>query len=382
MKSKTVKFGALKVTQPIGEFYVARLDAHLVGKLTRADTRRVSTHERKPCTRNQGGRDPAKVALLTDHFSAVDAVAPHSIVLNLHSEHLKGVKQPKEGTSSVAPLHVFEVAEHEGAFSIIDGQHRLAGIAGSMHERFELVVTFFIGLPVEERAYLFSTLNDDQQKESKSLVFHLFDVGKTRSPQRTVLIITRALNMDENSPLYRKLKFLDAASSCKGESLGHAPLSQGSLARMVMQRISLDPSRDKAILRDGDRIELTGDEAGQGLIFRECFVKDKDAVILRILNNYFKAVATVFKDEWNSDDSPLVKTIGYDALFKLLDDLYVVGLGKRDLSREFFLDIMRTIRANRDKAQPKVPVDLSTLPATMSGVNKLHRQLREWAGVG
>ena len=380
MTNRVTKFGALKLTQPIGEFFVARLDAHLLASLTKADVRRVSDRELESRTGIQRGLNQARVSQIANYISTVDASFPNSIILNLNPEHLKDVKQPVEEKTSVGALYVFEINEHEDAFSIIDGQHRLAGFEKAEHGEFELVVTFFIDLPIEEQAYLFSTINLTQQKVNKSLVFDLFDVAKTRSPQRTAHLITRALNSDEDSALYRRIKLLGAAPRFNGDIMYHAPLSQGTVAGRIMQRISKDPIRDRDTLRKGGKIETAADTT-RGLIFREYFAENKDAVILKILSNYFSAVSAVFGEEWNSDDSPLAKTIGYDALLKLLDDVYVIGVKEGDLSHEFFLDIMKTIKANRDREDPVIAVNLDAFPPTGVGVNRLYRQLQKWAGI-
>ena len=79
-----------------------------------------------------------------------------------------------------------KIRAHEKAASIIDGQHRLAGFTDLNSRDFELIVSIFIDLPVEDQAMLFATINLKQTKVSPSLVYDLFEETKLRSPQKTL----------------------------------------------------------------------------------------------------------------------------------------------------------------------------------------------------
>lgn len=65
-----------------------------------------------------------------------------------------------------------------------------------------------IDLTEEEKAYIFSTINSNQTKVDKSLIYDLFDLSKTRSPFKTAHYIARNMNTETNSPFKNKLKML------------------------------------------------------------------------------------------------------------------------------------------------------------------------------
>ncbi|MDQ7057067.1 MAG: DGQHR domain-containing protein [Ghiorsea sp.] len=90
---------------------------------------------------------------------------------------------------------------------IIDGQHRLFGLERQLkedptfkEEEFELIVTIFIDIDEEYQANIFSTINKAQTKVNKSIVYDLYSLAKTRSPQRTVHNVIKLLNEKEESP--------------------------------------------------------------------------------------------------------------------------------------------------------------------------------------
>jgi hypothetical protein len=94
--------------------------------------------------------------------------------------------------------------------------------------------------------------------------------------------------------------------------------------------ITRDAAIDRDVIRRGGKPEqATGDAK---LVFRPMWVEDRDNVILKVLFNYFSAVADTFPREWNDGTCPLAKTIGFGALMSLLTDLVPAGLKKSDLS--------------------------------------------------
>jgi DGQHR domain-containing protein len=267
------------------------------------------------------------------------------------------------------------------ALTIIDGQHRLTGFQKADVEFFDLIIAFFIDLPIEDQAYLFSTINVTQQKVNKSLVYDLFDVSESRSPQRTAHLVTKALNTDEDSPLYRRIKLLGIAPKFGDEVLYKAPLSQGTVAQRIVEAISPDPMSDRDTIRRGNQIALNEGDIGKGLIFRKFFAEEKDWAILRIMKSYFRAVAEAFPDLWEKQDNPLSKTIGYGALMRLLVDAFAKGTKENDVSYDFFAALMKTLKENSEKDQ-EASLTFGSFPAAGSGESKLYGKLKEWAELG
>lgn len=100
------------------------------------------------------------------------------------------------------------------AAQVIDGQHRLAGLAQAIEQdpsigTTELLVTMCIGLTTPEAARIFLNINTEQRPVPKSLVFDLFGdvVDDNEHAINRASDLARDLNDDPNSPLYKLIKF-------------------------------------------------------------------------------------------------------------------------------------------------------------------------------
>ncbi len=102
--------------------------------------------------------------------------------------------------------------------SVIDGQHRLAGLFLSSEETLraiEMPVAFMLDVSVPVAAKLFQHINGKQQKVNKSVIFDLFDNVPdesldTEDDRATKRYHTVCVNLytDPESPLYRQIKML------------------------------------------------------------------------------------------------------------------------------------------------------------------------------
>ena len=181
---------------------------------------------------------------------------------------------------------------------------------------------------VEEKAYVFSTINSTQTKVSMSLIYDLFDLSTKRSPQKTAHEIARSLNKIENSPFYNRLKMLGK----KEPDQCFATLSQGTFVKQLLTLISRDPDEDISRIKRGMVLSR------YNLPFRLYFIEERDDVILKILMNCFTALKVVFADEWkNPMKNVLWKTTGYGAIIKAFPYLYDRGAERKDLSQDYFI---------------------------------------------
>ncbi|MNZ94520.1 hypothetical protein D3C78_1136310 [compost metagenome] len=97
---------------------------------------------------------------------------------------------------------------------MIDGQHRLAGLAEAIEVdpsvgEMELLVTMCLDLTTPEAARIFLNINTEQKPVPKSLVFDLF--GEVVSDEEHAINraadLARDLNDEPSSPLYKLIKF-------------------------------------------------------------------------------------------------------------------------------------------------------------------------------
>lgn len=363
MTDESVEIRVIPVSQPIGDFYVGAVSARDLREICYADIRRISDRKFETYTGIQRPLSPSRVAEIKSYIETVDATFPNSIIVTVKSND---VAEVANGT--------LKVRRHREAVKIIDGQHRLAGFDEANAKDFELIVSIFVDLDEEDQASIFSIINLKQTKVSRSLVYDLFDLEVTRSPQKTSHDMAKALNKDPRSGLYKRIKILGTKPKDDPELTKYSFISQGSFVKYLLPMISDNPEQDRDLLKRKQPIQLKGDEIPRGLIFRPYFLEEKDWAILKVLMNYFMAVACVFKREWANADSPLARTIGYAALMKTLPYLFRDGQLVNDLSLEFFT-AKWTHASDKAKESPTLKFTFEEFPPSGGGENKLFKTL-------
>jgi DGQHR domain-containing protein len=255
---------------------------------------------------------PKKVKELRQYVRNVDAAFPTAIVLALNSED--AVYEKTAGK--------IRVKDDGNVAKIIDGQHRIEGLIGYEGSDFQLNVTIFIDMDMEDQAMVFSTINMKQTPVAQSIALELFEYAKTRSPQKTSHNIARLLNVRENSPFHKKIMILGTATGRKTESL-----TQAAFIKPLMGYISTDPMSDRDQLKRGKKLPAAepAEIRVNKVVFRNLFIEERDAEIAKIMWNYFKAVEQRWPEAWTFTQQGLVlnRTTGYNALMKFLPLAYL-----------------------------------------------------------
>lgn len=314
----------LEITQPVGTFYVGKMNSGRLIKIA------------KTVRRDEDGEGIQR-ALSEERSKAIakycqdpDAAFPTPIILAVKEEDITSVKR-MENVPGLYEL-VFDDKKHFA--EILDGQHRVEGIKLADDFETDLMIVVMFDLTEEEKAYIFSTINSNQTKVDKSLIYDLFELSAERSPYKTCHEIARIMNSDRQSPFYGRLKMLGK----KGQS--NMVLSQGTFVSYLCRLISNRPQEDMIRIKRGEELE-----ENSRYVLRQYFIKERDDVILKIMMNYFGAVAAVFPEEWEqSDQYILAKTTGYGALIKVFPALFAEGVKERKLSRAFFEEKWHDIR--------------------------------------
>ena len=332
-----LKFPYLEYEQPIGTFYmtVVRDDvlAQIVDVRRRDDSsvHSLSMWDNKVRNRDEGvqrQKSEERVKKISNYCADPDATFPTPIIVSVYSD----IEFVDDG-------HVFCLDIKEGGTigDVIDGQHRLIGIANSQYSsEFMLPVALMFNLTIEEKAYVFSIINSTQTKVSMSLIYDLFDLSTKRSPQKTAHEIARSLNKMQDSPFYNRLKMLGK----KEKEQCFATLSQGTFVKQLLTLMSKDPDKDSYDLKRGDVLY-----SDKNLPFRDYFIHEQDEVILKILLNCFTALKKVFPEEWECPNKNVLwKTTGYGAIVKAFPTLYEKGDSLNDLSTDFFIDCFARLR--------------------------------------
>jgi DGQHR domain-containing protein len=329
-----------------------------------ADVRRIEGERREVETYLGIERplNPKRVAELKQYVRTVDASFPSSIILAVESANTSYDKEA--GTISLY--------DGENVAKILDGQHRIAGLEGYSNGDFELPVTIFVDMDIENQALLFATINLEQTKVNKSLAYDLYDYARQRSPQKTAHNIVRLLDSRNGSPFKGKIKILGTAGD-PGETL-----SQALFIDSLLPMISDNPMEDRDLLKRGKKLTKATPDKEQYLIFRNMFIDERDAEIARVLWNYFGAVEDRWGEYWREVRAGYVlnRTTGFRGLMSFLRFAYL-HLAKPGgvPSREQFNQVFARIRLDGSNITP------DQFPPGTAGQVKLREMLRSQAGL-
>ncbi len=304
-----LSFKCLQVVQPIGTFYVGSMSNLHLARVAYSDVRRL---ERRGVEEYLGIERPlakARVAELRKYVNTVDACFPASIILALSPEHA-------EYDSEAGIMHI---KNEPDVAKIIDGQHRIAGLEGFTGSSFQVSVTIFVDMDLEDQATVFATINLKQTKVTKSLAYDLFEYAQSRSPQKTCHNIAKFLNSKDGSPFLNKIKILGLATGKPEESI-----TQATFVDRLVGYLSPDMMRDRDDLKRGKKISRAEGAQQKRLIFRNLFVDEQDAYIAKIVWNYFEAVSRRWPTAWkeNRKGHVLNRTTGFSALMRFLRPAY------------------------------------------------------------
>lgn len=328
-----MKIAIIKIVQPIGTFYISALNAEIVCRITTVE-RREYDNENNTSMGIQRAISTKRVNDIAKYTNDPDATFPTPIIISINDMKSNNLGE-----------NYFEFDENSIVGEIIDGQHRVEGLKKSdKRGEFILPIILMFNLQEEDKAYVFSIINSKQTQVTKSLIYDLFSVSESRSPQKTCHELARLLNTDEESPFYRRLKMLGA------KNYQDASLSQGSFIRYLMPLISKKPDEDYVDIKLNK--ELNDDSS---IPLRYYFINNEDGVIYKILLNVFKALKDTFPNEWNNPDKFILsKTTGYGALIGALKILVKEGRENKDLTYEYFINIFENFKYRLEENNQKL----------------------------
>jgi hypothetical protein len=339
----------LEVQQPIGSFYLSVLPADFIITHTKRRQREYD-NERQSAFGIQRRLDERRVRDVEAYTSDPEATFPTPIIISISRNDF-------EYTIGNGFL---EFDDDDFIAEIVDGQHRLEGLSRSAcSSQFSLPIVVLFDLTEQEKAYIFSTVNSNQQKVSPSLIYDLFAVSEGRSPFKTAHDMARALNTDEKSPYLGRLKMLGRKSR-EGETL-----SQGTFVNSLLPLISRDPKRD--LIDEKNHVKLVDDPM---VPFRYSYINNEDQFIYRVLLNYFTAISSVFNDEWNTPNQYIIsKSTGCGGMMYALCRIALRGIEARDLRYEYFHRIAQKSRDILEKKNMRLTSEF--FPSNNDGQAKL-----------
>lgn len=369
-----ITFKCLEVVQPIGTMYVGAMDCSDLETITFADVRRLElgkdNREVEDYIGIQRHLDPRREKEIGKYVNLVDATFPNSIIISISSEYV----------TYNTETSLMEIDFKDDIAKVLDGQHRIAGLRHyeNHSSTFQLVVSIYLDMELEDQAIVFSTINKEQKSVSNSLVADLFAFAESRSPQKTGHNIARALTKKEGSPLFNKIKILG-----KAETINQT-ITQDTFVKSLLDYITKDKQADRDFYKRNKNDKhaklphVEGNEL-QRYFLRNIFIDDfNDIKIAQIIWNYFYAVQQKWPTAWNEakNDNILNKSTGFVALMKFFKDAYL-SFGKIDevITKEEFVSIFENIELEE--------ADFNTtkyLPGG-KGISALYKDLKNQSGL-
>lgn len=320
--NEIIKLNIIKVEQPIGTIYIAKIRPKQLLEMSMVDRRRIEDDDEILGVQRE--LRPDKVQSIQKYLTSYDATFPNSIIVNTTSEFIK----------NETPDFI-EIEVKENTFTIIDGQHRVEGFRDNPIDNFELIIAIFKDLLIDQQANIFSTINSQQTKVDPSLNLHLEINSKTYTPKKMMIEVAQSFCLDKDSPWFNEIKIL-----------GRQNTGIISLSAFLKPLLELTyPERDYYLIRN----QLTDDKDGFSklndfnydktrFIFWDFYLRKESATIYKILFNYFKALSVLLNEDWLNYKSLLNKTTGYNAIIKLFYNLFSEGIKKGTLKYEFFFE--------------------------------------------
>lgn len=397
---------AIRVVQPIGEFWVASIPASVLLRATTSDRLRLLA---EPRFEERGGEleewlkagalegtqrvlELPRLKQIAAFIRTLEATFPNSIILSVdEASAVEDDGDPWQieahGREGFATLRI---PENGFKARVVDGQHRLYAFAmeGDEPVDFDLVCAVFFGLPRPMQAYVFATINTNQKPVRRGLAMNLYGYNVEDqprgewSPEKLAVFMARRLNFEEDSPLHLRVR-IEAEGAPPPERLAGAkrPIPMAAVVDAGLGLISRNPIRDRDKLRQWTlgfskakrRKVLDADRADQAPL-RGWYLEESDADTYALLKAYFGVVSDLC---WSGERAILTRAVDIRALGDFLGDL-VRPLAAGGHS-EAIAAVVETSREVFAEAHER-PFDHPFFEATYRGRRRVRNGLRLLAG--
>lgn len=331
----------VKITQPIGSFFIGSLSAQELVSISYSDVRRIDNEQRdvEKYLGIQRPLDKDRIKQIKKYLLSPDASFPTGVILAVDQrctefdESGQLILKPFYSEFGDEDIPVRRIAK------IIDGQHRIAAFVDKdwnfdeilweqLNCEFQINVVIFIGIDIDEQANIFATVNLAQTKVNKSIVYDLEGLSKTRSPFRTCHKIAVALDSaDPSSPLYERIKRLGVKTKGREHS---EPLTQAAFVESLIRLMSQDPFSDRNLLMKNKKLTRIDGRELLKYPFRNLFIEERDADIALIIYNYFSAIRNKWKNAWEQtqqEGNILPRSNAFKAFMRYLTKAYLEIVG-------------------------------------------------------
>lgn len=336
-KSSILSFRCIKVEQPLGEFYIGKVDGSKLAAMSTTDVRNMRDElDERIGIQRELSED--RVKEIREYVRTSDACFPNSVILSVEEKNIVDINEIAED------VYEIKLKETEDTFHIIDGQHRIAGLQGyAGEEPFFVNVSLFLDMDIEQQAILFATINSKQKQVNKSLMMDLHTMQSARNPIKSAHHISRILNEKKDGALYHRITPFYSAPKSGGYKYTQANFISNVYKFISGNEIQLIKDRDA--LKQNKPLIYANEKTQKKLIFRNLFIDECDEIIALIINNYFCAVENTWPNAWHKEGYVLARTIGFNALMKIMPEI-VSRIDKYNevISTEEIADVFKSLR--------------------------------------
>lgn len=357
-----LRIPALKVTQPLGEFFAAVLSAEILLNVTYSDPLRILGFSATGDYELKGHQRKLvedRLKAIGRYIDTVEAAFPNSIILaaNYREDGQLEDNDDARWTVEFSPNNeacgTLIIPSSAKLAAIVDGQHRLYGFKkASLEERLSmpLLTSVYLDLPNPFQAYLFATINYNQKPVDKSQSYELYGFNLDEeppaawSPEKTAVFLCRKLNTDPTSILKGHI-IVAAQNDVTVEGTARSQkkdwaVSTATVVEGLLRLFSSNPKRDRDLMhRKGvsegrERKLLITEGLRDKAPLRQQYLECNDLLIFTLTKNYLNAVSEIM---WTGGNRSLIrKTVGIQALFDVFRLIVLDAIAARDISQQFF----------------------------------------------
>ena len=318
------------------------MDGNTLSEMAKSEVRDMKNNDINQRIVIQRELDSKRVKEITEYVKTSDACFPNSVILSVKAKNIIDIVPLYEKDN----IYNIILDQNEDTFQIIDGQHRIAGLEGySQKKPFEVNISLFLDMDIEQQAILFATINSKQKGVNKSLMMDLHTMQSARNPIKSAHYIGRILNEKPGGALCGRITPFYISPKFGGYKYTQANFIDKTIKYISGNEIQLIKDRDA--LKEGRPLIYANEDNQKKLVFRNLFIDEKDEFIAIIINNYFNAVEKCWTEAWNEEGYVLARTIGFNALMAILPIVMrKIGIYNQIIECKQFIDIFRGLDLN------------------------------------
>jgi DGQHR domain-containing protein len=301
----------ITISQPIGTFYVFKMNPHDLVKICKSNLREIKADAQLGEQRILDSKRQKEIKSYI-HKNPI-ATFPTNIVL---STEKSGVRIDDDGFLNV---------DINKSLSILDGQHRISGFENNReYSDFELIISLFAFDNQSLKSEVFKIINSKQTTVSPSLRHELEQDSELNTPEKFIVELAKLLNYSSDSILKNKIEFYNQKSK--------KPITYAAFHRELIRFVYSDIDYNE--IRYYLTNESTQEEAvSQYLLNNKItnkhvlwkFYSNYDLMgLYKIINDYFRAVKFVFTKDWDDKNSFILKSIGFRVLIIIFTDIIAI----------------------------------------------------------